>query len=64
MFVELSYFYRQICAMQISKAMMQKFKKEIAVAVCKMKKVFPSGWFNAIQHLLMLYLGKIWLEDL
>jgi hypothetical protein len=64
MFVELSYFYRQICAKQISKAMMQKFKKEIAVVVCKMKKVFPSGWFNAMQHLLMLYLGKIWLEDL
>jgi hypothetical protein len=31
MFAELSYFYRQICAKQVSKMMMQKFEKEILV---------------------------------
>jgi hypothetical protein len=34
-FAELSYFYRQICAKQVSKAMMQKLEKEITVLVCK-----------------------------
>jgi hypothetical protein len=53
MFAELSYFYRQICAKQVSKTMMQKFEKEIPVFVCKMEKVFPTGWFNAMQHLLV-----------
>jgi hypothetical protein len=33
--------------------MMQKFEKEISILVCKMKKVFPPGWFNAMQHLLV-----------
>jgi hypothetical protein len=33
--------------------MMQKFEKEIPVLVCKMEKVFPPGWFNAMQHLLV-----------
>jgi hypothetical protein len=33
--------------------MMQKFKKEIPILVCKMEKVFPLGWFNAMQHLLV-----------
>jgi hypothetical protein len=33
--------------------MMQKLEKEIAVLVCKMKKIFPPGWFNAMQHLLV-----------
>jgi hypothetical protein len=33
--------------------MMQKLEKEITVLVCKMKKIFPPGWFNAIQHLLL-----------
>jgi hypothetical protein len=33
--------------------MMQKFKKEIPILVCKMEKVFPPGWFNAMQHFLM-----------
>jgi hypothetical protein len=46
MFIELSYFYKQICAKQVSKAI-------IVVLICKMKKVFPPGWFNVMQHLLM-----------
>jgi hypothetical protein len=33
--------------------MMQKLDKEIMVLVCKMEKIFPSGWFNAMQHLLV-----------
>jgi hypothetical protein len=52
MFAELSYFYRQLYAKQVTKMMMQKFEKEIPILVCKMKKVFPPGWFNAMQHLL------------
>jgi hypothetical protein len=53
MFAELSYFYRQIYAKQVSKVMMQRLEKEIAVLVCKMETVFPSGWFNTMQHLLV-----------
>jgi hypothetical protein len=52
-FTELSYFYRQIYAKQASKAMMQKLEKEIMVLICKMEKIFPSGWFNAMEHLLV-----------
>jgi hypothetical protein len=52
-FVELSYFYRQICAKQVSKSMMQKLEKEIVVLVCKMEKIFQPGWFNAMQHFLV-----------
>jgi hypothetical protein len=37
-FAKLSYFYRQICAKKVSKAMMQKLEKEIMVLVCKMEK--------------------------
>jgi hypothetical protein len=32
---------------------MQKLEKEITVLVCKMKKIFPSGWFNVMQYLLV-----------
>jgi hypothetical protein len=46
----------QICAKHISKEMMQKLEKETAMLVCKIEKVFPPGWFNVIQHLL-LYLS-------
>jgi hypothetical protein len=40
MLAELSYFYRQICAKEISKKLMQRFEKEIIVLVCKMEKYF------------------------
>jgi hypothetical protein len=53
MFAELSYFYRQIYAKQVSKAMMKRLEKEIVVLVCKMETVFPPGWFNLMQHLLV-----------
>jgi hypothetical protein len=43
MFAELSYFYRQICAKQVSKVMMQRWEKEMTVLVCKMEQVFPLG---------------------
>jgi hypothetical protein len=52
-FAELSYFYRQICAKQVSKVMMQKLEKKITVLVWKMEKIFPPGWFNAMQYLLV-----------
>jgi hypothetical protein len=48
MFAELSYLCRQIYAKQVSKAMMQRLEKQIAVLVCKMEILFPPGWFNAM----------------
>jgi hypothetical protein len=40
-FTELNYFYKQICAKEVSKMMMQRLEKEIAVLICKMETVFP-----------------------
>jgi hypothetical protein len=53
MFAELNSFYRQICAQQVSKAMMQRLEKEVLILVYKMENVFPPRWFNAMQHLLV-----------
>jgi len=50
---ELSYFYRQLCAKEIRKDMMEKLEKEIPVLVCKLEKIFPPGFFNPMQHLLI-----------
>jgi hypothetical protein len=43
----------QLCAKQVSKTMMQKFEKEIPIIVCKIEKIFPPGWFNVIQYLVV-----------
>jgi hypothetical protein len=50
---ELSYFYRQICAKEISKNIMEKLEKEIPVLLCKLEKIFPPGFFNPMEHLLI-----------
>jgi hypothetical protein len=43
---ELSHFYRQPCAKEIKKNMMEKLDEEIPVLLWKLEKIFPSGWFN------------------
>jgi hypothetical protein len=58
---ELSYFYRQLCAREIKKEMMEKLEKEITVLLYKLEKIFPPRWFNPMQHLLihLLYETKV-----
>jgi hypothetical protein len=50
---EISHFYRQLCAKEIKKEMMEKLEEEISVLVCKLEKIFPAGLFNLMQHLLV-----------
>jgi hypothetical protein len=50
---ELSYFYKKICANEISKNMMEKLEKEILVLLCKLEKIFLPGFFNPMEHLLI-----------
>ena len=43
---ELSYFYRQLCAKEISREMMEKLEESVPVLLCKLEKIFPPGFFN------------------
>jgi hypothetical protein len=40
---ELSHFYRQLCAKEIKKEMMEKLEEEISVLIYKLEKIFPPG---------------------
>jgi hypothetical protein len=50
---KLSHFYRQLCAKEIKKEMMEKLEEEILVLICKIGKIFAPGWFIPMQHLLI-----------
>jgi len=50
---ELSYFYRQLCAKQISRESILVLQENIAVLICKLEKIFPPGFFNPMQHLII-----------
>jgi hypothetical protein len=45
---ELSHFYRQLCAKEIKKDMMEKLEEEILVLLGKLEKIFPLGLFNPV----------------
>jgi hypothetical protein len=47
------FFYRQICAKEIDRERMRELEKEIPVLLCKLEKMFPPGFFNAMQHLIV-----------
>jgi hypothetical protein len=50
---ELSHFYRQLCAKEIKKGMMEKLEKEISVLICKLENIFPQD--GSIQCNIYLY---------
>jgi hypothetical protein len=50
---ELSFFYRQLCAKELRKDVVRSLEENVAVLFCKMEKIFPPGFFNVMQHLII-----------
>jgi hypothetical protein len=50
---ELSFFYRQLCAKELSKDIVRSLEDNIAVLLSKLEKIFPPGFFNVMQHLII-----------
>ena len=50
---ELSNFLRQLCAKELSQAVIADMEKMAPVLLCKLEKIFPPAFFNPMQHLLL-----------
>lgn len=50
---ELSFFYRQLCARELNKENVYRLEQNIPILICKLEKIFPPGFFNSMQHLMM-----------
>ena len=50
---ELSNFFRQLCAKELSRAVIADMEKMAPVLLCKLEKIFPPAFFNPMQHLLL-----------
>lgn len=50
---EVSFFYRKLCAKQFDPIEMENMESQIVVLVCKLEKIFPPGFFNPMQHLMI-----------
>ena len=50
---KLSFFYRQLCAKELSKDIVHSLEENVPVLLCKLEKIFPPGFFNPMQHLII-----------
>ena len=50
---ELSYFFRQLSAKELSVDVIKGLEKTAPVLLCKLEKVFPPGFFVPMQHLIV-----------
>jgi hypothetical protein len=50
---ELSYFFYQLCAKELSHTIIKDLKKVAPVLLYKLEKIFPSDFFLAMQHLIV-----------
>jgi hypothetical protein len=58
---ELSYFFHQLCAKELSQTVIADLEKLALVLLCKLEKIFPPGFFNPMHHLILhlLYEARI-----
>ena len=61
MLAELSFFFRQLCAKEISRTVAQDLEKAAHVLLCKLEKIFPPGFFLPMQHLIVHLPTEAWL---
>jgi hypothetical protein len=50
---ELSYFFCQLCAKELSRTVIEYLERMAPVLLRKLEKIFPPGFFNLIQHLIL-----------
>ena len=53
MLAELSYLFRQLCAKELSRTIIDDLEKAAPVLLCKLEKIFPPGFFLPMQHLIV-----------
>ena len=53
MLAELSFFFRKLCAKEISLKVIEKLEKTAPELLCKLEKIFPPGFFLSMQHLIL-----------
>ena len=50
---ELSYFFRTLCAKELSKTVIHDMERLAPVLLCKLEKIFPPGFFTSMQHMIL-----------
>ena len=49
----MSNFFRQLCAKELSRIVVVEMERMTPVLLCKLEKIFPPGFFNPMQHMIL-----------
>ena len=50
---KLSYFFRQLCAKELDRKLVEKLDEQVAELLCDLETILPPGFFNPQQHLIL-----------
>ena len=50
---ELSYFFRVLCAKELSPGVLEEMEELAPELICKLEMIFPPDFFNSMQHLIL-----------
>ena len=50
---ELSYFFFVLCVKELSPGLLEEMEELAPELMCKLEKIFPPGFFNPMQHLIL-----------
>ena len=50
---ELSFFFRQICARELDREVLEKLHEQAPELLCKLEMLLPPGFFNPMQHMIL-----------
>jgi hypothetical protein len=50
---ELSYFFRVLRAKEVDRGKFLQLEESIPILLCKLEKIFPRGFFNPMEHLMV-----------
>jgi hypothetical protein len=51
--IELSYFFCQLCAKELSRIMIDDLENVAPMLLYKLEKIFPPSFFNLMQHVIL-----------
>jgi len=58
---EISQFFKDLCASTLRMDDLVKMDQNILITLCKLEQVFPSGFFDSMEHLLVHLAYEAWL---
>ena len=53
MLSRLRFFFCQICAKELDTKVIEKLDKDAPVLLCDLERIFPPGFFNPMQHMIL-----------